>query len=131
MTTWQERLALTDGFLARRTVGARPISPEVAAAWDTIVARSGRVRVSALAESFGWSRQRLWSRFTDQIGVTPKRAAVLVRFDHAARAFRAGDSVGDTALACGYADQSHLHRDVLALAGCTPGELADRATSAG
>ncbi|MGW6466962.1 helix-turn-helix domain-containing protein [Streptomyces rubiginosohelvolus] len=130
-TTWQERLALTDTFLARRTAGARPMSPEVAAAWDTIVARRGRVRVSALAASFGWSRQRLWSRFTDQIGVTPKRAAVLVRFDHAARALCAGGNAGDTALACGYADQSHLHRDVLTLAGCTPGELAGRATSAG
>ncbi|MET9769017.1 AraC family transcriptional regulator [Streptomyces sp. NPDC006415] len=130
-TTWQERLALTDAFLAGRAAEAPPMWPEVAAAWDTIVARRGRVRVADLAASFGWSRKRLWSRFTDQIGVTPKRAAMLVRFDHAARALCAGGNAGDVALAGGYADQSHLHRDVLALAGCTPGELAGRATSAG
>ncbi|MFE7455561.1 helix-turn-helix domain-containing protein [Streptomyces sp. NPDC057554] len=130
-TTWQERLVLTDAFLTRRAAGAPTMSPEVAAAWDTIVAHRGRVRVADLAASFGWSRKRLWSRFTDQIGLTPKRAAVLVRFDHAARALHAGDSASDTALACGYADQSHLHRDVRALAGCTPGALAGRATSAG
>ncbi|MFD4025192.1 helix-turn-helix domain-containing protein [Streptomyces sp. NPDC058576] len=129
--TWQERLALTDAVLAGRAAGARPMSPEVAAAWDTIVARRGRVRVAALAASSGWSRKRMWSRFTDQIGVTPKRAAVLVRFDHAARALCAGGSAGEVALACGYADQPHLHRDVLALAGCTPGALAGRSTSAG
>ncbi|WP_405190706.1 helix-turn-helix domain-containing protein [Streptomyces anulatus] len=130
-TTWQERLALTDTFLAKRAAGTPSVSPEVAAAWDTIVARRGRVRVAGLAASFGWSRKRLWSRFTDQIGLTPKRAAMLVRFDHAARALCAGESADAVALACGYADQSHLHRDVTALAGCTPRALADRSTSAG
>ncbi|WP_314612724.1 helix-turn-helix domain-containing protein [Streptomyces stackebrandtii] len=129
-TTWQERLALTDGFLTKRAAGAPSMSPEVADAWDTIVARRGRVRVGDLAASSGWSRKRLWSRFRDQIGLTPKRAAMLVRFDHAARALCAGESAGDVALACGYADQPHLHRDVLALAGCTPGALTGRATSA-
>ncbi|MEU7510588.1 helix-turn-helix domain-containing protein [Streptomyces sp. NPDC042898] len=129
-TTWQERLALTDEFLTKRAAGAPSMSPEVAAAWDTIVARRGRVRVGDLAASSGWSRKRLWSRFRDQIGLTPKRAAMLVRFDHAARALCAGQSAGDVALACGYADQPHLHRDVLALAGCTPGALAGRTTSA-
>ncbi|MFI0979859.1 helix-turn-helix transcriptional regulator [Streptomyces sp. NPDC021093] len=130
-TTWQERLALTDEFLTKRAAGAPPMSPEVAAAWDTIVARRGRIRVGDLAAACGWSRKRLWSRFSAQIGLTPKRAAMLVRFDHAAQALRAGESASDVALACGYADQPHLHRDVLALAGCTPGALAGRTTSAG
>ncbi len=49
---------------------------------------------------------------------------MLVRFDHAARALLAGERAGDVAVACGYADQPHLHRDVQALAGCTPGALA-------
>ncbi|WP_406082765.1 helix-turn-helix transcriptional regulator [Streptomyces zaomyceticus] len=129
-TTWHERLALMDGFLTKRASGAPPMSPEVAAAWDTIVARRGRIRVGDLATSCGWSRKRLWSRFSAQIGLTPKRAAMLVRFDHAARALRAGRSPSDVALACGYSDQPHLHRDVLALAGCTPGALGDRAASA-
>ncbi|WP_037638025.1 helix-turn-helix transcriptional regulator [Streptomyces flavochromogenes] len=128
-TTWQERLALMDAFLTRRAAGAPSMSPEVAAAWETIVARRGRIRVGDLAASCGWSRKRLWSRFSAQIGLTPKRAAMLVRFDHAARALRAGESAGNVALACGYADQPHLHRDVLALAGCTPGALAGGATS--
>ncbi|GGQ01596.1 helix-turn-helix domain-containing protein [Streptomyces roseolilacinus] len=128
--TWQERLALTDEFLRKRAAGAPSMSPEVAAAWATIVARRGRIRVGDLAASSGWSRKRLWSRFTAQIGLTPKRAAMLVRFDHAARALRAGESASNVALACGYADQPHLHRDVLALAGCTPGVLAGSTTSA-
>ncbi|WP_251015057.1 AraC family transcriptional regulator [Streptomyces sp. ISL-99] len=129
--TWQERLALTDEFLTKRAAGAPPMSPEVTAAWDTIVARRGRIRVGDLAASCGWSRKRLWSRFSAQIGLTPKRAAMLVRFHHAARALCAGESASNVALACGYADQAHLHRDVQALAGCTPGALARRTSSAG
>ncbi|MEV6682823.1 helix-turn-helix transcriptional regulator [Streptomyces erythrochromogenes] len=122
--SWQERLALTDGFLRRRAAGAPPMAAEVAAAWDTIVAGRGRVRVADLAAACGWSRKRLWARFSAQVGLTPKRAAMLVRFDHAARALLAGERAGDVAAACGYADQPHLHRDIQALAGCTPGALA-------
>ncbi|MET9522302.1 helix-turn-helix domain-containing protein [Streptomyces coeruleorubidus] len=128
---WEQRLTLVDRFLAERAARAPAMTPEVAAAWDTIVVRRGRVRVGELAEACGWSRKRLWSRFSDQIGLTPKRAAMLVRFDHAARALTAGESAADVALACGYVDQPHLHRDVLAFAGCTPTALAGRATSAG
>ncbi|MBG0857503.1 helix-turn-helix transcriptional regulator [Streptomyces spinoverrucosus] len=130
-STWQERLTLMDEFLTRRAARAPSTTPEVAAAWDHIVARRGRVRVDDLAASCGWSRKRLWSRFTAQIGLTPKRAAMLVRFDHAARALCAGENAAGVALACGYVDQAHLHRDVLAFAGCTPGALAGGATSAG
>ncbi|MGF0174146.1 helix-turn-helix domain-containing protein [Streptomyces sp. Marseille-Q5077] len=129
--TWQERLALMDEFLIRRAADAPAMAPEVAAAWDLIVNQRGRVRVDNLAASCGWSRKRLWSRFTAQVGLTPKRAAMLVRFDHAARALTVGHNAADVALACGYTDQSHLHRDVLAHAGCTPRALADRNTTAG
>ena len=123
-TAWQERFTLVSEFLARRAARGPSMTPEVAGVWDTIVARGGRVRVDDLAASCGWSRKRLWSRFSAQIGLTPKRAAMLVRFDQAARALRAGGNAADIALAHGYADQSHLHRDVLAFAGCTPTALA-------
>jgi AraC-like DNA-binding protein len=123
-TAWHERFMLVSEFLARRAVRGPTMTPEVAGVWDTIVAHGGQVRVDDLAASCGWSRKRLWSRFSAQIGLTPKRAAMLVRFDQAARSLRAGGNAADVALAHGYADQSHLHRDVLAFAGCTPGALA-------
>ncbi|RFU84750.1 helix-turn-helix domain-containing protein [Streptomyces triticagri] len=122
--TWQQRLALTDEFLIRRADRAPAVTPEVAAAWQHIVTRRGRVRIGELAASCGWSRKRLWSRFSEQIGLTPKKAAMLVRFDHAARALRAGMNPIEVATACGYVDQPHLHRDMLAFAGCTPGVMA-------
>jgi AraC-like DNA-binding protein len=120
---WPERFALMDEFLARRYAEPSPVDPEVAAGWERIVARRGRIRVGDLAASCGWSRKRLWSRFSAQLGLTPKRAAMLVRFDHAVRRLQAGGDPAQVATACGYVDQSHLHRDVLSFAGCTPGAL--------
>lgn len=72
----------------------------------------------ALAAEVGWSRKRLWSRFGAQLGVPPKRAAKLVRFDHAAHRLVAGEG------AARVADQSHLHRDVVECTGVTPATLA-------
>ncbi|MGW7075369.1 helix-turn-helix domain-containing protein [Streptomyces sp. NPDC054866] len=120
---WDDRFALMDAFLARRHASAPSMDPEVVASWERIVSRRGQVRVGDLAVSCGWSRKRLWSRFTAQVGLTPKRAAMLVRFDRAVRGLSAGHGAAEVAVACGYADQSHLHRDVAAFAGCTPGAL--------
>ncbi|MEU6795899.1 helix-turn-helix domain-containing protein [Nonomuraea wenchangensis] len=64
----------------------------------------------------GRGRKRLWSRFRAQLGLPPKRAAKLVRFDRAAHRLVAGEG--------GYADQSHLHREVMAFTGATPSALA-------
>jgi AraC-like DNA-binding protein len=66
----------------------------------------------------------LWSRFESQIGLAPKRAAQLIRFDDAAHRLAAGHGAASVAVESGYFDQSHLHRDVVAFAGVTPSALA-------
>ena len=88
------------------------------------MASRGQIRVERLAAEAGWSRKRLWSRFRSQIGLTPKRAAQLIRFDHAAHRLAAGHSAALVAADNGYVDQSHLHRDVMAFAGITPTAIA-------
>jgi AraC-like DNA-binding protein len=89
-----------------------------------MVTSRGRLRVDQLAGEVGWSRKRLWSRFRSQVGITPKRAAQLVRFDHAAHRLAAGRSIARVAVESGYVDQSHLHRDAIAFAGVTPTAVA-------
>ena len=122
--SWAERFALTDAMLARRHEARPSPDPEVAWAWRRIVAGRGRVRVDGLAADVGWSRKRLWSRFRSQIGLPPKRAATLVRFDHAVHRLAAGEDVARVAAETGYADQPHLHRDVVAFTGSTPAAMA-------
>ncbi|MEU7892186.1 helix-turn-helix domain-containing protein [Nonomuraea sp. NPDC049152] len=124
VSSWQDRFALTDALLARRHEAGPPVDPEVAWAWQRIVASRGLVRVDGLAAELGWSRKRLWSRFRSQIGLPPKRAVKLVRFDHAAHRLVAGQDAARVAADGGYADQSHLHRDVVAFTGVTPATVA-------
>jgi|SRR5690625_498007 len=121
--SWQARFALLEAVLARRRRGP-VVDPQVAWGWNRIVASRGSVRVEDLAAELGWSRKRLWTRFRSQIGLAPKRAAKLVRFGHAAHRLAAGDSAAQVAAECGYADQSHFHREVLALTAMTPTALA-------
>ena len=59
-----------------------------------------------------------------QIGLPPKRAAQLIRFDDAAHRLATGTAAVEVADACGYADQSHLHRDARLFAGMTPAGVA-------
>lgn len=120
LSSWEDRFAWIDAWLARRCAAASPVAPAVAWAWRAIVASRGMVRIEHLATELGWSRRRLWSRFHSQIGLPPKRAAKLVRFDHAVHGLVAGQDAAGVAADNGYSDQPHLHRDVVAFTGLTP-----------
>jgi AraC-like DNA-binding protein len=122
--SWNERFALAEAALLRRYEARREVDPEVAFVWEMLVSSRGQARVEDLADEVGWSRKRLWSRYRSQVGITPKRAAQLIRFDHAAHRLAAGQSAALVAAETGYADQSHLHRDCLSFAGVTPTALA-------
>jgi AraC-like DNA-binding protein len=122
--SWDDRFVIAQAALARRHEAGRAVDPEVAFAWGQMMNSRGRVRVERLAAESGWSRKRLWSRFRSQIGIAPKRAAQLIRFDHAAHRLAAGHRAALVAAESGYADQSHLHRDVMTFAGITPTAVA-------
>ncbi|MEU2617866.1 helix-turn-helix domain-containing protein [Streptomyces sp. NPDC007157] len=122
--SWQDRFALAETALARRHRTGWAVDPEIAFVWRQMVTHLGGVRVEPLAAEVGWSRKRLWSRFRSQTGLTPKRAARLIRFDHAAHRLAAGHSAAQVAAEIGYADQSHLHRDVRAFTGATPSAVS-------
>jgi pimeloyl-ACP methyl ester carboxylesterase len=106
--------------LGRRLDGHPAVDREVAHIWRRTRTSRGRVPVDRLADEVGWSRKRLWSRFRSQLGISPKGAARLVRFDHAAHLLAAAG----VAAVSGYADQSHLHREGRAIAGLTPTAVA-------
>ncbi len=122
--TWDERFALTKSFL---TQGERPMrlpDPEVLAGWHRILRSHGRVRIGELAEAAGWSHKRFGARFESQLGLTPKRAAMLVRFRYAVDGLLAGRPAAEVAVDSGYTDQAHLCRDVSIFADRTPRALS-------
>ncbi|QEU97212.1 AraC family transcriptional regulator [Streptomyces kanamyceticus] len=125
LPSWQDRFALMDALLARRCAARSPVDPAVAWAWKRIVASGGLVRIDHLATELGWSRKRLWSRFHAAVGLPPKSAAKLVRFDRAVHRMLGGGGAAQVAADSGYFDQSHLHRDVMTFTGSTPSAVVD------
>jgi AraC-like DNA-binding protein len=120
---WPDRFATCDDVLTRLAVH-EPAAPELDVSWKLLAASHGTVPISAVAAETGYTRQHLTRRFRDEFGLSPKRAARIMRFERARTMLAApGATVGQVAARCGYADQSHLTRDVNAFAGCTPSEL--------
>lgn len=122
--SWEERFAVMFGFLGGRLDARRAADREVAYVWRQLSLRHGRCDINTLAEETGWSRQRLWSRFRAQVGISPKHAARLVRFDRAARLLAMGARPAEAAARAGYADQPHLNREARSIVGTTPLDIA-------
>jgi len=126
---WPERFAALDRMLLDKlAAGAPGPRPEVVRAWHSLLAAGGQASVAGLAAETGWSDRHLRSQFSAEIGLTPKAAARVIRFDRARRRLGrlaqdpppGGWSLADLAVDCGYYDQAHLDRDFRALAGCPP-----------
>ena len=125
-SSWKARFGLVDGILADAmddAVGAgRHPDPEVVGAWQELERRRGDVSISEIQAATGWSRRRLAARFREQVGLTPKAAARVLRFDRAVELLvrPAPRALASIALASGYYDQAHFNREFRRLAGCTP-----------
>lgn len=116
---WEARFAMLDRELGRRLADAPPPEPGVVFAWERLCATHGTARVGSLTSELGWSRKRLAARFREQIGLTPKAAARLHRFERAS-SLAGTMSWGELAFACGFADQAHLIAEFRSFTGSTP-----------
>ena len=127
--SWQQRVGPADWFLlGRLESGPRP-SPEIAWAWRRLVASGGGIPIGRLAAEVGWSHKHLITRFRQQVGLRPKTAARLIRFDRVWQ--RLGQSAGrpqwaDLAHEAGYADQAHMTREFRQFTGMTPTQYQAR-----
>jgi len=77
-----------------------------------------------VARETGWSSRTLQRQCRAVYGYGPATLRRILRFRRAMVLFRTGRSLADVAIAAGYADQPHLHREVRALAGTTVTALA-------
>ena len=123
---WAARFDLLETFLLQRMSDTEPPRTELAWSWERLVRTGGQTPIGRLADELGWSRRRLIARFREAVGLAPKAAACVIRFDRAASALRTGSAppLVELALACGYFDQAHLNRDFRRLAGTTPSAFA-------
>lgn len=119
---WETRFDLLDAAIERRFALARAATPSVEWAWRTLAERGGDVRIGELCARLGCSPRHLISGFREQIGVSPKTAARILRFERAARLLRTSHHTGLAwvAGASGYHDQAHMTREFRDLADTTP-----------
>jgi methylphosphotriester-DNA--protein-cysteine methyltransferase len=114
-----------DEFLLRRVADGPEASPEVGWVWRRLAATGGAVPIRLLAGEVGWSHKHLIAKFKQQVGLPPKAAARLVRFDRVLGrlAERPVPAWEQLAADGGYADQAHLIRDFREFTGTTPGRF--------
>jgi AraC-like DNA-binding protein len=119
---WDARFARLEAWLLQR-LASRPPDRLVGWACTQLQQARGALPVRELGQQAGYSERQLVRKFLEHVGVGPKRYARLVRFDalmaHLRREPRERDW-GELAVRFGYADQSHLVREVKQFTGTTP-----------
>jgi AraC-like DNA-binding protein len=120
------KLQLLQNALLARAV--RPLDRDPAVVAAATALHRGRT-VAAVADSLGWTAKRLTRRFSQQIGLTPKRFARVRRFQRVLRRSASDVTSVDWArisAECGFHDQAHLIHEFRAHAGTTPLEYSPR-----
>jgi len=117
-TSAAQAAELLEDIVAARV--SQPPDPAVEAVVAAL--RSPNARVAALADRIGVSERQLLRRCTAALGYGPKTLGRILRFQRfrALAAAREGAALVDLAADAGYADQAHLTRECVRLAGETP-----------
>lgn len=126
---WGRRFAMLDELLIARLARctAAP-SPDVLYAWRRLRASHGNVSVAALVRESGTSHATFLRSFRRQVGVGPKVAGRILRYERATALLSEGcRPIARVAAECGYADQAHMAREFGTFAGRPPSRfLEDR-----
>lgn len=117
--SWPERFGLLDSVFGRRLDRSGRPPTEVVRAWALLRRSHGQASIASIARQVGWSDRHLGRQFEIEIGLTPKIAARVIRFDRARRLLPRVPAA-QIAVRCGYTDQSHLIRDFVAFTGLSP-----------
>lgn len=119
--------ALVERELLARLKDAQDPRAPVQQLLTRIADSQGRARLNELMQAVPLGQRQLERLFRHQVGLTPKQFSRIQRVALVRRELRAGESLLETALACGYADQAHFIHDFKAVVGMTPGQYRLRA----
>jgi AraC-like DNA-binding protein len=120
----ESRVRCAERWISARIARSRAIDPRVAWSAARIERSNGVVAIARLQEQTGLSKKRLIQGFREQIGVTPKLYARIIRFRRAVTLLHeGGSSPAEIAVDVGYYDQPHMNLDFRELAGLAPGDF--------
>lgn len=122
--TWEGRIELVWRRLVSALVRRDPAPPR-AEIGETLARLTRGAGVAEVADEVGYSRRHLGTLLRAEVGLSPKEYQRVARFERSrsllvAAAAGARPSLADVAARAGYADQAHLTREWVRLAGCTP-----------
>jgi AraC-like DNA-binding protein len=119
----REAFAAFNAELLRRVDGFAPVDAAVQAGIRLL--GNGSLTVAELGAQLYVSERQLRRRFAERVGYGPKTLQRIFRFQRLVAEVRSGRlELAAAAAAAGYADQAHLSRESVRLAGLSPRELA-------
>jgi AraC-like DNA-binding protein len=132
----RERLLAAEGAEARLlllehmllSLLHRPQSHHAAVGHALAAFRRGPRRIADVVDETGMSPRRFIRLFSDEVGLTPKSFCRIRRFQRTVTLLHRAQAVdwAETALACGYCDQSHMIHDFQDFAGLSPANYLAR-----
>jgi AraC-like DNA-binding protein len=125
VSAFDDRVRVADDWLTAIRPANESVSAIIRAA-IVMIRNSGSVRISELAHQTGLGIRQFERRFDQEIGISPKLYARIVRFEAALhrRAVSPTTRWTDIAHALGYHDQMHMVHDFTRLSGDTPDAIA-------
>jgi AraC-like DNA-binding protein len=126
-SSFQERIRVATDFLLR-PIRDQASPDAVSAVANRFLLERGALRVDDAAASAGLSIRQFERRFTNQVGLPPKRYARIVRFNASLKAKMTAPRRlwTDIAHEFGYYDQMHMVRDFETFAGESPATFVGR-----
>lgn len=118
------QLALLERFVAERLKPRLAPHPAVKQALARFGSDATGWQIGPVRRETGLSHRRFVQLFRRHVGIGPKELCRVLRLGRALRQVRTGPSSwADIAATSGYCDQSHLVRELRAIAGVRPSEL--------
>ena len=81
---------------------------------------SENITLKELEEEFGLNSFYIIRLFNEKIGLSPHQFLLNLKINKSKELLRSGYSIVDTALECGFTDQSHFHRNFVSIVATTP-----------
>lgn len=83
------------------------------------------ISLEIVSEKFGLNPFYVIRLFKSNINMTPHAYLLNIKINRAKELLKKGESIVDTALECGFSDQSHFHRNFLKIVATTPKSYQD------
>lgn len=120
----KDRVQAVSNFLLKKISNVREYENAFRQKVNTAIDNNKLLSIDSFADQCNLSRRQFERKFNEFSGFTPKEFFSIVRFKNALHELSHGRSLAQTAMDCGYYDQSHFSNEFKRLSGYSPREFA-------